>query len=93
MKRLFALCNILVLAGALVFCSAAKAQNSGAAGAPAQGNKPAGNAPQAGGRPPAGPIAGPAHDPHDLTGVWNVRGFANGFGRVPPLTPYGEQLY
>ena len=49
--------------------------------------------PTSGRQAAGGPHSGPPHDPHDLVGVWNVRGFANGFGRVPPLTPYGEQLY
>jgi hypothetical protein len=48
------------------------------------------------GRGNTGPIPGPAHDPHDLSGVWNMRGFAGGGsfrGAAPKLTAFGEELF
>ena len=74
----------------------ATARNSPAGQRPAQGSQPAGNPPQQGRGRPSGPIAGPPHDPHDLTGVWNMRGGGGqgGFGRVDPnMTAWGEQQY
>jgi len=48
------------------------------------------------GRGPAGPLPGPAHDPHDLNGVWNMRrGFGgNAYGRVPPeMTDWAKDQF
>ena len=87
--RKYLVCAACLLAASFTFTSMASAQGPGAPGA--QGNAPAGNPPQ---RRPSGPIAGPPHDPHDLSGVWNMRGGggAGGFGRVTPaMTPWGEQ--
>ena len=82
----------LLLAGMLVWSVSARSQ-----AAAAQGNPPAGNpAPQAGGRGPTGPAPGPPHDPHDLSGVWNMRrGYGgNAYGRVgPDLTEWGQEQF
>jgi hypothetical protein len=87
-----------LLGAVLVICPAAGAQNPPAGQRPAQGDQPAaGNAPAQGmRRGPAGPVAGPAHDPHDLTGVWNTR---RGYGGDtydkpnPEFTSWGQQQF
>jgi hypothetical protein len=98
MMRKPALKAAFFLAVIFVFATMASAQNAGAPAGqkPAQGNQPApaaAPAPQGNGRG-AGPVAGPPHDPHDLVGVWNVRGFANTYGKEEPqLTPWGQQQF
>src|SRR5260370_41107378 len=73
-----------VLGAILFLCFTGRAQNPPAGQRPAQGNPPAG----ASGNPPqqttgpAPPVQGPAHDPQDLTGVWNARRGYGGGGRV-----------
>ena len=63
-----------LLVAALAICSGASAQESPAGQRPALGNQPAANPGQQGTRRgPAPPVQGPAHDPHDLTGIWNAR--------------------
>jgi hypothetical protein len=94
MRNQFVRSALFALAVVLAFSVAGRAQNAGAAGARG-GNPPAANAGQ-GRRGGGGPIEGPAHDPHDLSGVWNLRGFAGGGGFAggnPKLTPWGEDLF
>jgi hypothetical protein len=87
-----------LLGAVLAICPAVGAQNPPAGQRPAQGDQPAtGNAPAQGmRRGPAGPVAGPAHDPHDLTGVWNTR---RGYGGDsydkpnPEFTSWGQQQF
>ena len=89
-------CGTFLWVAVFVLGMPATAQNSPAGQRPRQGNQPAGNPPQQGRGRPSGPIAGPPHDPHDLTGVWNMRGGGGqgGFGRVDPnMTAWGEQQY
>jgi hypothetical protein len=90
MPKRFVWPTLLALGAAFTLSGVAMAQNS-AAGAKA--NAPAASAQRGRGR---GPVEGPAHDPHDLNGVWNMRGFAGGggFGNLKPsLTPLGEELF
>ncbi len=96
MKKLPVWPALFALAMMCVFSAAALAQNQGAG----RGNAPAGNAPAGNaqaGRGRGGPIAGPPHDPHDLNGVWNLRGFGAGGmfpGSPPPkLTAFGQELF
>src|SRR5947209_14321990 len=89
-------CGTFLWVAVFVLGMPATAQNSPAGQRPRQGNQPAGNPPQQGRGRPSGPIAGPPHDAHDLTGVWNMRGGGGqgGFGRVDPnMTAWGEQQY
>ena len=93
MRKWLASPALFALATVLVFSSIAAAQAPGAPGG--RGNAPAANAQQGRGRG-GGPIAGPAHDPHDLSGVWNSRGFIGGAGfgsGLPQLTPLGQDLF
>jgi hypothetical protein len=97
MRKYFVWATFL-LAAICICSSMGRAQNAGAAAGqrPAQGSQPAAAPgappPQAGGR--GGPVAGPPHDAHDLAGVWNVRGFANSYGKQgPEMTPWGEQQF
>jgi hypothetical protein len=96
MRRAF-VWAIFVLGAIFLNASVGMAQNApaGAPGnPPPQGTGAAGNPPQQGGARASGPIAGPPHDPRDLTGIWNMRFGGGGFGRVQPkLTPFGEQLF
>jgi hypothetical protein len=49
-----------------------------------------------GGRGPTPPVPGPAHDPHDLAGVWNTRrGYnINSFDRQgPTMTAWGQEQF
>ena len=75
------------------------AQNSPASERPAPGAQPAAapnNPPQQGMRGPAPPVQGPPHDPHDLTGVWNMRrGYGgNSYDRQgPQLTAWGQEQF
>jgi hypothetical protein len=89
-------CGTFLWVAVFVLGMPATAQDSPAGPRPTQGNQPGGNPPQQGRGRPSGPIAGPPHDPHDLTGVWNMRGGGGqgGFGRVDPnMTAWGEQQY
>jgi hypothetical protein len=85
---------LFLLSGLLAIVVASGAQDYGAPAVqqPAQGNPPQ----QGVGRGPAGPVDGPPHDPHDLTGVWNTRrGYGgNSYDRQgPDMTAWGQQQY
>jgi hypothetical protein len=87
---------ILTSVGALSIALSGWAQ-AGGDSKPAQGR---GNPPAAanvGRGRGGGPIAGPAHDPKDLSGVWNRRaqggGGAFGGGSNPHLSPLGQDLF
>ena len=87
---------------ALIFLSASigMAQNPPAGQRP-QSTQPAGAAagsppPQGTGRGPAPPVQGPAHDPHDLMGLWNARRGYGGDsypGAKPEFTVWGEEQF
>ncbi len=80
--RKFVLLSLLASGVAVLFCSGSVAAQTDEALSGQRGAKADTT------------IAGPPHDPHDLTGVWNLRPKGSNFGRVPPnLTPEGEQLY
>jgi hypothetical protein len=86
---------ILALIGAASIAPYGWAQAGGPARlAQGQNNQPA--AANAGRGRASGPIAGPEHDPKDLSGVWNRRGpgggGAFGGGSNPRLTSLGQDL-
>ena len=72
---------ILVLAAVLAFSPVARAQNAAPGGRGRGGNA-------------AAPVPGPAHDPHDLSGVWRST-FRNltVSNETPPMTPLGQQKF
>jgi len=87
-----------LLVAAWAICPGARAQESPAGQRPAQGNQPAANplAPQGMRRGPAPPVQGPAHDPHDLTGIWNARRGYGGdsyVGSAAEFTSWGEEQF
>src|SRR5579863_807630 len=95
MRKAFRWATFL-LAAVFVICLSAKAQNAPAGQTPAQGNQP-GNPPQQGmRRGPAPPVQGPAHDPHDLTGIWNARRGYGGdtyTGPAAEFTSWGQEQF
>ena len=87
-----------LLLAAWAICPGARAQESPAGQRPTQGNQPAANPPAQQGmrRGPAPPVQGPAHDPHDLTGIWNARRGYGGdsyVGSAPEFTSWGEEQF
>src|ERR1700758_1336901 len=99
MRRAFVSATF-VLAVIFLTVSVGLAQNPPAGQRPTQGNQPAGTPgnppPQGAGRGPAPPVQGPAHDPHDLTGVWNARRGYGGDsypGAKPEFTAWGEEQF
>jgi hypothetical protein len=93
MSKLSVSSVVLAAVAAVSITLSGWAQAAGGA-RPAQGNPPA--AANAGRGRGGGPIAGPAHDPKDLSGVWNLRGGGGGGGfgaSNPKLTPQGQDIF
>jgi hypothetical protein len=93
MRKLLLCSAPLALIAVLVFAASGLAQATGAPKPPAAAPAAAGQG--RGGRG-GGPIEGPPHDAHDLSGVWNLRGMAGGGGFAgpgPQLTPFGQDLF
>lgn len=85
------------LLATVFFLSMNLSAQSSSAGQAKQGNEAAAAAPQQGmRRGPAPPVQGPAHDPHDLTGVWNARRGYGGdtyIGEKPEFTAWGQEQF
>jgi hypothetical protein len=89
--------GIFLLAAVCCVSSGAMAQDPPSGQRPAQTNQPAANPPQQGmRRGPAPPVQGPPHDPHDLTGVWNMRRGYGGdtySGQASEFTAWGREQF
>jgi hypothetical protein len=80
--------------GVLVFCSAAWAQRPELVPGPGWKTCPRCQSPQqAAAAREAHKVEGHAFNPRDLTGVWGNNGMELDVKTVPPMTPYGQQIF